>query len=172
MQKILIEATEKALRIPSEYNRAKVKELVKEGVKLFELTPRVRASRKQQGYLEGAVIPAYGKWQYGLDPRVPENAKTARDAFKLDFHYTVIKDRNGKPKKVAKSLRNTHREALDKYTDLASENGMPIPNEQLSKTYRDEYSMCPEWANYYDWLDFLGLEEDSMPSAETFDKLK
>lgn len=171
MSKILIEATEKGLQIPSEYNKAMVKQMVKDGVKLFELIPRIRSSRKQQGYLEGAVIPAYGKWQYGLDPRKPDSAEVARNLFKQDFHYTVIKDRNGNPKKTLRSLKGCHREALEKYMELAPENGMPIPNEQLYKTWRDEYSMDLRFTNYYDWLDFLGLEEDSMPSLKALEKL-
>lgn len=162
--KVLLEVKDGHLHIPSEYNKAKVQELIKDGVKLFELTPRIRASRKQQGYLEGAVIPAYGQWQYNLDPRKPENAQIARTLFKQDFHYSVIRDRNGNPKKTLRSLKGCHREALDKYMELAPENGMPIPNEELYKKWRDEYSMEPKFSSYYDWLDHLGLEVDSMPS--------
>lgn len=170
-QPILIEAGENGLRIPSEYNRERVKQMVKEGTTLFQLTPRVRASKKQIGYLEGAVIPCYGKWQYGLDPRMPDNAKTARNLFKQDFHYTIVKNRHGEPKKTLRSLKGCHREALDKYMELAPENGMPIPNEKLFLTWRDEYSMDTRFSSYHDWLDFLGLEEDSMPSAEVFNNL-
>lgn len=169
--KILIEVKDGRLHIPSEYNKAKIKELIKDGVKLFELTPRIRASRKQQGYLEGAVIPAWGHYQYGLDPRKPENAQLARNLFKQDFHYTVIKNRDGNPKKTMKSLKGCHREVLDKYTEWAQENGGVIPNESLYKKYRDEYSMDIRYSNYYDWLNALGLEVDSMPSAETFNNL-
>ena len=77
MSKILVEATENGLRIPSEYNRGKVKQMVKEGTKLFELTPRVRSSKKQVGYLEGAVIFAWAKYQYGLNPKDPKNHEKA-----------------------------------------------------------------------------------------------
>ena len=56
--------------------------------------------------------------------------------------------------------------------ELAPENGMPIPNEKLYLTWRDEHSMNPQWDNYYDWLDFLGIEDDTMPSADTLAKLK
>jgi hypothetical protein len=170
--KILIQASETGLSIPSEYNRAKVKQLVKEGVTLFELTPRIRASKKQTGYLEGAVIFAWAKYQYGLDPKNPETHEKARNLFKQDFWFEVIKDRNGNPKKTLKSLSGSHGEALNVYTELATENGYPIPNEKLYLKWRDEYSMETRWSNYYDWLDFLGLEEDSMPSDETFNKLK
>ena len=170
MNKILIEATEKGLTIPSEYNRARVKEMVKGGTKLFELTPRIRSSKKQVGYLEGAVIPAYGKWQYNLDPTIPKHTKVARNLFKQDFWFTVLKDRDGKPKKTTKSLQGFHRQALDAYMELAAENGMPIPNENLYKTWRDQYSMNPKWLNYYDWLDYLGLEVDAMPSAEALNQ--
>lgn len=114
---------------------------------------------------------AYGKWQYDLDPREPKNAQTARNLFKQDFWFTVVKDRDGKPKKTVKSLKNNHRAALDAYMEFAPENGMPIPNEKLYKTWKDQYSMDTRFSNYYDWLDFLGLEEDSMPSKEALAKL-
>lgn len=171
MSKILIQATENGLKIPSEYNRAKVKQMVKDGTTLFELIPRIRGSRKQTKYLEGAVIFAWAKYQYGLDPSDPKTHDKARTLFKQDFWYEVIKDRDGNPKKTLRSLKNSHKEALDAYMELAPENGYPIPNEALYKKWRDEYSMDTRWSNYYDWLDYLGLEEDSMPSAETFKKL-
>lgn len=172
MSKILITATEKGLVIPSEYNRLRVKEMVKKGTTLFELVPRVRGSKQQQKYLEAAVIPCYAKWQYNLDPQKPESAQIARNLFKQDFHYAVLKDRDGNPKKTLKSLAGCHKEVLDKYTEWAQENGAPIPNENLYKRWRDEYSMDARWRNYHDWLDYLGIEDDAMPSEETFTKLK
>lgn len=171
MSKILLQATDKGLTIPSEYNRIRIKQMVQDGITLFELTPRVRGSRQQQKYLEGAVIPAWAKWQYNLDPRKPENVQKARDLFKYHFWYMVIKDKDGTPHRLPKSLKNGHKQALDEYTSWAQENGAPIPNESLYKKWRDEYSMDIRWSNYYDWLHFLGLEEDSMPSNETFNKL-
>lgn len=172
MNKILIQATENGLTIPSEYNKARVKQMVKDGTTLFELVPRIRASRKQTGYLEGAVIPVWGKYQYGLDPRDPSNHERARNLFKQDFWFEIVKDRNGNPKKTTKSLKGHHRDALEAYMELAPENGFPIPNEKLYLKWRDEWSMDFRFANYYDWLHFLGLEEDSMPSEEMFNKLK
>jgi hypothetical protein len=171
MKKILIEVIDGALRIPSEYNRLRVKDMVAKGTKLFELTPRIRGSKEQRGYLEGAVIPSYAKWQYSLNPRNPKTAKVARNLFKQDFWYTVIKNRHGNPKKTLKSLLGSHAEALNIYTEWASENGAPIPNESLYKRWRDEWSSDFQWQNYYDWLDFLGISEDSMPTEETFKKL-
>jgi hypothetical protein len=170
--KILIQATENGLTIPSEYNRAKVKQMIKDGTTLFELTPRIRASKKQTGYLEGAVIFAWAKFQYDLDPRNPHNHEKARNLFKQDFWFEIIKDRNGNPKKTLKSLAGSHAEALNTYTEQATENGFPIPNEKLYLKWRDEWSMEPRFSSYYDWLNFLGLDEDSMPSAETFKKLE
>lgn len=172
MSEIIVQATEKGLSIPSEYNKARVKQMVKDGVTLFGLRPRTRASKKQLGFLEGAVIPAYGEWQYGLDPRDPKNLKTARNLFKQDFHYEIVKDREGKPKKTTKSLKGCQEQVLEKYMDLASENGMPIPNTKLFLMWRDEYSTDFRFESFYDWLDFLGIEQDSMPSAETLAKLK
>jgi len=178
MQKILVKA-EKIddsfrLVIPSEYNRILMRKLVKEdGIELFELRPRVRGSRKQRGYLEGAVIWVWAKWQYGLDPRNPETHEQARYLFKQHFLFDVVQDRKGNPRRVPQSLSGKHAEALETYTNWAQENGAPIPNEQLYKLWRDQYSMEPKWEHYWDWLEYLGLEHDAHPSKETIaEKLK
>lgn len=156
------------LTIPSEYNRMRVKDLVrKEKVTLFQMTPRVRASKNQRGYLEGAVIWVYANWQYGLDPRKPETHEQARYLFKQDFNYTVVKDKNGNPRRIPQSLKGKHAEALDTYVTWAQENGAPVPNEQLYKLWRDKYSMEPRWEHYWDFLEELELEHDAMPSSET-----
>ena len=160
------------LTIPSEYNRNVVKDLVtNKKVTLFELTPRIRASKNQRGFLEGAVIPLYAKWQYQIDPRDTAKRKTARDLFKLDFNFEIVKSKTGEPQKVPLSLRKKQAEVLDRYTSWANENGAPIPSEKLYKMWRDEYSMDLLFQDYYDWLDKLELEEDSMPSQEHIDQM-
>lgn len=156
------------LTIPSEYNRLRVKDyVVKEKVTLFQMLPRVRASRSQRGYLEGAVIWVYANWQYGLDPRNPETHETARDLFKRDFNYEIVRDREGKPSRIQMSLKGKQTQALDNYVEWAQENGAPVPNENLYKLWRDTYSMEPKWEHYWDFLEQLGLEHDAMPSKET-----
>ncbi len=44
-----------------------------------------------------------------------------------------------------------------KYVEWAMENGAPVPNVDLYKKYRDEYSMNPRWDCYHDWHDSLGI---------------
>ena len=156
------------LTIPSEYNKLRVRDYVmKEGIQLFQMLPRVRASKSQRGYLEGAIVWVYGNWQYGLDPRVPENHEKARYLFKQDFNYEIVKDKDGNPRRIPMSLKGKHAEALDRYVNWAQENGAPVPNEQLYKLWRDKYSMEPRWEHYWDFLEELELEHDAMPSSET-----
>lgn len=158
------------LTIPSEYNRFALKEMVRTGkTTLFELIPRIRSSKNQRGYLEGAVVPVYAYWQYGLDPRLPSKDIDIRDLFKADFWYDVIKKRDGSPRKTLKSWSKQQNQVLDKYTEWANENGAPVPNEQLYKLWEDVYSMDTRWSHYWDWLEFLGLDHDSMPSKETIE---
>lgn len=162
------------LTIPSDYNKLLIKDLVlNQKVSLFEIRPRVRASKNQRGYLEGAVIWVYANWQYGLDPRKPENHEKARYLFKQDFNYEVVKDKHGNPRRIPMSLKGKQVDALDTYVSWAQENGAPVPNEQLYKMWRDKYSMEPKWGHYWDFLEHLGLEHDAHPSAETIkEKLK
>lgn len=170
MQKILLTTKNGHLTIPSEYNKLKVKQWVKDGVTLFELTPRVRGSRKQQQFLEAAVVPAWAHFQYDIDPRDPSKRELARTLFKQDWNYTVVKDKSGNPRRVAQSLKNRHREVLDRYMNEAPENGFPMPNNELYLMWRDQFSMEPKYADYYDWLDALNLDVDSMPSKETLEE--
>lgn|SRR3990167_227133 len=173
MRKITAELNEAGtgITITSEYNRAVLKDWCKE-YKYFDITPKAKKSRKRQAFLEAAVIPCWGKHQYGLDPRKPKDVEIARILFKQDFHYDIIKDRDGNPRKIMKSLAGHHEAVLEAYTEYAEQNGAPIPNVELYKKYIDEYSFEFKWSNYWDWLDALGLECDAMPSREAFDVLK
>ncbi len=156
---------------PSEYNRRVFLDWLKK-YDSFKIEPRARNTRKRRAFLEAAVIPCWGQFNYNLDPRKPENAETARTLFKQDFHYEVVKDRKGQPKRVAKSLADSHADVLEIYTRYAEENGAPIPNPDLYNLWRDQYSSDFRWDNYYDWLTFLELEVDSMPTRECFKKLE
>jgi hypothetical protein len=169
MKKILAQPNKEktAFFIPSTHSRALLLSWLKK-YKWFEIIPRSNHSRKAQAFLEAAVIPAWGKFNYGLDPRNPETIDKARELFKQDFHYEIVKDKNGNPRKIGLSLKDEHTRVLEKYNDYAAENGAPIPNPELFKMWRDKYSHDERWANFYDWLDAIKLDVDSMPSREVF----
>lgn len=164
------EGTPIQLWIPSEWNAQIFRQWQKtDGY--FRIRPVKRQTKQQVKYLEGAVIPCWGKYQYGIDPRNHEMAETARTLFKQDFNHIIIKDVKGNPRRVAQSLKGKHIEVLDKYTEYAKENGYPIPNEDLYKLWRDKYSMDLRWISYWDWLEAVGLEVDTMPSDQTIKRL-
>lgn len=162
--------TKNGFNIPSDYNKGRLLEWFKK-YKYFKIIPVEEDTDNRIGYLEGAVIPAYGKWQYGIDPRDQERRNAARNLFKQDFNGEIIEDRNGNPTKISKSTKGKRAELLNKYTEWATENGAPIPNPDLYKTWRDKWSTDIRFYEYQDWLDFLGIDIDSMPSAETIAKL-
>lgn len=122
-----------------------------------------------RGYLEGAVIPEYCRWQYGIDPRAKGMATQRRSLFKRDFNYEIVENRQGEPVRAEASSKGLAKEILGKYTRYCEENGCPIPNADLYKYWKDNYSMEKRFAHYFDWLEFLGLETDSMPSQQTLD---
>jgi len=88
-----------------------------------------------------------------------------------DFHCKIVKNRTGEPVRVPLSTRGCVREITDNYSRWAEENSAPIPNPDLFKKYKNEYSMDMRWDCFHDWLDALGLASDSMPSAEVFEQL-
>lgn len=158
------------ITIVNEYQKARFMEWLKK-YNTFKIEPVAEDSQNGRRYLEGAVVPAYVKWQYGIDPREPGKSDVRRDLFMRDFNSDIVTNRNGNPERVAVSSKGEVKNILNNYTRYAEENGAPIPNPDLYKKWRDEWSMDIRFKNFYEWLDFLGIEEDAMPSAETFKKL-
>ena len=163
--------TKNGFRIPNEYNRARFLDWLKK-YKSFKITPVVEESRVSRGYLNGAVVPSYCHWQYGIDPRELGKSDQRAYLFRRDFNGEVVTNRAGEPERIPTSLLGKTREVLDSYTRWAEENGAPIPNPDLYKKWRDEFSMNPRWAHYWDWLEALGVGDDAMPSAETIEAFR
>ena len=156
---------------PSDYAKAMLMEWMKE-FDAFEITPVVPENIKKRRYLEGAVIGAYCKWQYGIDPRDPGLGEARRTLFKRDFHYEIVENRKGEPERIPASSRGKASAILDRWTKWAGENGCPIPNAELFKLYRDKWSQDIRFPSFHDFLAFLDLEVDAMPSDQTLKKLE
>lgn len=173
MRKIIATPNEAktAFAIPSEYSKALLLDWFKK-YNRFEIIPIITESTKGRGYLEGAVIPQYCKWQYDVNPKDPQKDETRRFLFKRDFHYEVVTDRSGKPVRAPRSSKGMANEILNTWTEWASENGCPIPNPELYKLWRDEWSMNPRFPYYFEFLEVLGVEVDAMPSKETLSVLE
>jgi hypothetical protein len=162
--------TKDGFNIPSEYNKAVLKDWLKK-YKAFDLEPRIEESTNSRRYLEGAVVPAYCHWQYGIDPRDTGKDEQRRYLFKKDFHYDIVEDRNGNPTKAPKSSKGEAVHILDVYTRYAEENGAPIPNNALYKLWRDKWATDHRFYTFFDFLTFLDIECDAMPSDQTLDRL-
>lgn len=128
-------------------------------------------SNASRGYLEGAVIPTYCEWQYGIDPRQKGMADSRRYLFKKDFSYEIVKNKNGDPCKMIVTSRGLAKVVLDNFTRYAEENGCPIPNPELYKTYKQKYSMDKRFPTLKDFLIFMDMEVDAMPSKESFNQI-
>ena len=158
------------ITIVNDYQKSRFMEWLKK-YQNFKVEPIIEDAPNKRRYLEGAVIPAYAHWQYSIDPRELGASDKRRYLFMRDFNAEVVKNRQGDPERVPQSSKGLVRDLLDTYTRYAEENGAPIPNPELYKKWRDEYGMDIRFKDFYSWLEFLGIKEDSMPSAETFNKL-
>ena len=136
-----------------------------------EIQPVVKESKNSRGYLEGAVVPAYCQWQYGIDARARGKGEQRRFLFKRDFNYEVVKNRDGEPVRTPVSSLGLAVTLSDTYTRWADQNGAPIPNSELYKLWRDKWSMDFRFPTFFEFLEFLGLECDAMPSDQTLSKL-
>lgn len=165
--KIILRPNEQrtGFRTSGDYTKAMLSDWLKT-YNAFELSPVVVENKKKRRYLEGAVIPAYCQWQYGIDPREPGMDEARRTLFKRDFHYQVIENRNGDPERIPLSSQGKASVILDKWTTWADQNGCPVPNPELYKLWRDQWQLDPRFPTYFDFLSFLKLEIDAMPSAE------
>jgi hypothetical protein len=129
-------------------------------------------TRASRGYLEGAVIPAYCNWQYNIDPRAKGKDEARRYLFKKDFNYEIVERRDGQPQRIPVSTKGIVKQVLDRFTRYAEENGCPIPNPELYKEYKNKWNMDNRFPTYHDFLEFLGLEVDAMPSKSIEDILE
>lgn len=167
---VTVNAQRNGFHIPSEFNKAKLQEWMKQ-YKWFKITPSVQESSKQRRYLEGACIPEYCKFQYNIDPTDREMQEARRMLFKRDFNYEIITNRLGEPERIPVSSRGLANDMTQKFVEWATENGCKVPNPALYKKYRDEFSMDMRFPSYHDFLVFLSLDCDAMPSNETLKKL-
>jgi hypothetical protein len=155
---------------PSEYNRQTFFQWLKK-YKKFAITPDNGESENSRGYLEGAIIPTYCKWQYGIDPRARGKNEQRRFLFKQDFNYEIVNDRKGNPVRSPVSSKGMATKINNTFTEWAEQNGCPIPNPSLFKLWRDKYSGDMRFEEFSDFLSFLELECDAMPSTQTLEKL-
>lgn len=139
---------------------------------LFKVEPVVKDNWKKRKYLEGGVVRAYCEWQYGIPARERGRDEQRRQLFKRDFHFDIVKNREGEPIRIPLSTVGEVSNILDRYSEWAAENGAPIPNESLFKLWRDQYGTDIRFETFYDWLDFLGIQCDTMPSDAILAKLK
>lgn len=156
--------------VPSEYNKGILAQWLKK-YRSFSLEPEVTETEESRGYLEGGVIPAYCEWQYGINARDPRRQEQRRQLFKQDFNYEIVKNRNGDPFKAILSSKGLAKQILTKYTRYAEENGAPIPNPALYKLWRDKWSQDFRFPSFFEFLDFLKIQCDAMPSNELLSKL-
>jgi len=166
-----VNATKNAFHFESEYNKARLLEWMKT-VKYFRIIPIETENVNVRRFLEAAIIPEYCLFQYGIDPRDMGKDEARRFLFKQDFHYDILSDRNGNPVKAPKSSKGHAKALVDTFTAWATENGCRVPNNALYLMWRDKYkSNDMRFPTFHDFLSFLHLECDAMPSNETLSKL-
>lgn len=164
-------AQKNGFNFPSKYNKATLLEWFKK-YKVFEISPVVNESQKSRGYLEGAVVDAYCEWQYGINPREKGRQEQKRFLFKRDFCYEIVNDKDGNPIRVPVSSKGKAAIVSNTYTQWAEENGAPIPNPALYKLWRDKYAIDIRFPTFFEFLDFLGLQCDALPTPQDLAKLK
>lgn len=133
----------------------------------LRITPDLPESRLLRRYFEGGIIAALCEYTDGYDRRNPADREAMRDVVMREFNGELRPDLHGNMVHVARSSKG--REALnalvERVTDYMAENGIPIPNPDLFKRWRDEFS--GEVWDFYDWLDMHNLRPDgTMKSSE------
>lgn len=168
--KVTVNEKQNGFHIPSDFTRARLHEWMKQ-YRWFRIEPIESESINRRRYLEAAIIPEYCLYQYGINPRDPAKDEARRLLFKRDFNYEIVEKRDGTPERIPVSSKGKAREMVDKFVEWAEQNGCKIPNPELYKLWRDKWSMDMRFDTFHDFLAFLKLDCDAMPSNETLETL-
>lgn len=124
------------LEFKSDYHQALFKDFLKEnvGTMLDIKLHSGELSTEQRGYFEGAIVPAVAEFQ---NMEIEE----ARELLKKEFNGRYIFDTKGKAHKVGISTTKLNKKAfsefLERIIQWMSENGVPIPDPELFKEFKD-----------------------------------
>jgi hypothetical protein len=146
------------INLGSDYNRARFKDFVKknEGMRL-EINPLLPESKKQRGFLEGAIFTMIAYYQEGLDYRNSEDVRKVRDWCKCEFNgeFLVIK---GKSQKVAKSTKGMLNDFLERVMDWMTDQGYQteLLDPKEYKKWRDTIFPFGGPDNFLEYLEELG----------------
>lgn len=142
-----------AMSFGTDFGRARYMDWLSKNVGKFgTIEPREKISKEARGYFEGALCPAYLKWAK-KNPHDRDNLETIREIFKIEFNGKVVNFR-GKPMQIAKSTSRLSRQEfrdnfIAKIVEYFVENGIPVPNPELYKTWnnkwRDKYPLYSFW---------------------------
>lgn len=143
-------------------NRAYFKEFMRKNVGvLLNITPVFPESKKQRGFLEGAVIPLVTFYQEGMDHNSNEDVRRVREWLKVEFNGEVVMI-DGKANKVGKSTagRFALQAFLERVVGWLVDNYSP-PAEALEpsryKHWRDTIMPYEGADNYIDYLRSINL---------------
>lgn len=121
-------------------------------------------SNELRGYFEGAVVPEVcNSWEW-CDPSNREDLETCRELLKQEFNGKWVPTPSGGKRKVALSSKGQKvlREMVNRITDWMAEQGMPIPNAELYKNWRDSGVLVDD-GSFREWLTTRGLRSDGLP---------
>ena len=158
MTNFLALAKNGGLDVGSEFNRARLKDFLKqnEGARL-RISLDTPESKNLRGYLEGALIPMIAFYQEGHNHRDRASLAMVREWLRLEFNSDMCVVA-GKAKRVATSTKG--REELRKFTDRVidwmEENGYDIPNPDEYKKWRDSIKPYTAHENFIDYLIEIG----------------
>jgi hypothetical protein len=149
----------------SDYNKARFKEWLKKHAGL-----RVRIeldepeSNKLRRYFEGAVVPEVCQHWEWCDPSKPDDLVACRELLKAEFNGRWLPTPSGGMRKVALSTKTQKvlRPFVNRVTDWMAEQGMPVPNPELYKKFRDS-AMLADGGGYHEWLRKKGTKSDGTP---------
>jgi hypothetical protein len=172
MEQFIAEARNGGMKFEPKVREKFLSFLKSNDCKLLVISLYKGETKASRGFLEGAVMPIYCEYKYNIPRSEKKKSNTRRYLFMKDFNFEVVTDKKGDPVKIPKETsRGEAKDILDRFTEYAVREMCPIPNVELYNVWKKKYKMDYRFENYYAWLDFLGIEVDSMPSDEVFKKL-
>lgn len=121
-------------------------------------------SQDLRGYFEGAIVPEICQsWEW-CNPQSADDLVACRELLKTEFNGRWVPTPSGGRRKVAMSSKTQKvlRPMVNRITQWMAEQGIPIPDPNLYKKWRDSGLMA-DAGSYREWLQMQGIKSDGTP---------
>lgn len=132
----------------------------------LDVRPKKQITQGQRGYIYGALAPAYCEHSENYDPLNLDHVEEVAELLLAYAHGETKTGIDGKPLTLRRSTKSDdmdseeYRIGKEKIVHYFEEHSIPVPDPELYKKWRDEWSLGEPDLNYWQWLLKNNLNSD------------